>query len=105
MVRSLRYAAAEALLRLPTIGVVAPDAIAAWQQAADFWYAWSSSAFLRAYSTATAATDLLPRSEPQLDLLLKVHLMERAIEELQYELDNRPERATFALHGILELSQ
>ena len=105
MVRSLRYAAAEALLRLPTIGVVAPDAIAAWQQAADFWYAWSSSAFLRAYSTATAATDLLPRSEPQLDLLLKVHLMERAIEELQYELDNRPDRATFALHGILELAQ
>ena len=84
---------------------MAPEAIAAWQQAADFWYLWSSSAFLRAYAAATAATDLLPQSEPHLDLLLKVHLMERAIEELLFELDNRPDGITAALQGILELAQ
>jgi maltose alpha-D-glucosyltransferase / alpha-amylase len=103
MVRSFHYAAAEALLRLPIIGAVAPDAIAAWQQAADFWYLWTSSAFLRAYAAATASTNLLPRSETQLDLLLKVHLLERTVEELQYALANRPDNVPAALRGILEL--
>ena len=104
MIRSFHFAASEALLRLPLIGVVASDAIAPWQQAADFWYMWSSSAFLRAYATATSATDLLPKSDAQLDLLLNVHLMERTVGELQHELDNRPDGVVGALHGILELA-
>ena len=103
MVRSFHHAASEALFHLPTIGIVAPDAVAAWQQAAEFWYLWSSSAFLRAYETATAQTDLLPKSDAHRDLLLKVHLMERAIWDLQSELDNRPDRVAAALHGILKL--
>jgi maltose alpha-D-glucosyltransferase/alpha-amylase len=104
MVRSFHDAASEALSRLPKIGVVAPDAVTVWQQAADFWYLWTSSAFLRAYAAATAATDLLPKPSAQLDLLLKVHLMEKAIHEVQDELDNRPDRVAVPLRGILELA-
>jgi maltose alpha-D-glucosyltransferase/alpha-amylase len=104
MIRSFHYAASEALARLPRIGAVAPDAIAAWQQAADFWYSWTSSAFLKAYIAATAATDLLPKADTQIDMLLQVFLLEKAIGELQLELASRPERVIVPLRGILELS-
>ena len=105
MIRSFHYAAAEALLRLPKIGVVAPDAIATWQHAADFWQLWTSSAFLRAYLAAMAETDVLPESSSgQLDLMLQFHLLEKAIGELQAELVSRPDRVSVPLRAILELS-
>jgi maltose alpha-D-glucosyltransferase / alpha-amylase len=103
MIRSFQYAASEALLRLPMTGAVTPDAVAAWQSAADFWHVWNSSAFLKAYLAATSATELLPKSRAQLELLLQVQLMERAAYELQHELNNRPDRAAIPLRGILEL--
>jgi maltose alpha-D-glucosyltransferase/alpha-amylase len=104
MVRSLHYAASEALFRLPKIGAVAVDALAAWQQAADFWYVWNSSAFLRAYTAAIAPTGLVPTASAPLNLLLQVHLMEKAVYELRLELDNRSDRVAVPLQGILELS-
>ncbi len=60
MVRSIHYATSEALYHLAKIGVLAADAVAAWRQAADFWHQWSSSAFLRAYLTTMAGSQILP---------------------------------------------
>jgi maltose alpha-D-glucosyltransferase/alpha-amylase len=103
MIRSFQNAAAESVLRLPMTGAVTSDALATWKNAADFWQLWTSSAFLKAYLAVTAAAELLPRSRAQLNLLLQVHLMERATYELQHELKNRPDRVAIPLHGILDL--
>jgi maltose alpha-D-glucosyltransferase/alpha-amylase len=102
MVHSFQFAASQALLQLPRLGVVSADATSAWQQAADFWSLWCGSAFLRAYAT-TAATDLLPKSRTQWDLLLQFHLLEEAVYELRYELTNSPERVSVPLGRILRL--
>ena len=104
MIRSIDYATSDALFHLTKIGVVAPDAVASWQQPATFWYQWTSSAFLRAYLAATAGSHLLPAANEQIDLMLQFHLLERAIGELQFELNNRPERTIVPLRGILDLS-
>ncbi len=104
MVHSFQFAASQALLQLPKLGVVAPDSVGAWQQAANFWSLWTASGFLRAYSTTSAACDLLPKSRQQWDLLLHFHLLEEAIYELRDILNNTPEQVSISLHRILELS-
>ncbi len=103
MIQSFHFAVSQALPRWLTIGVVTPDAEAALRQAAHFWYLWSSSAFLKAYAAATSGTSLLPNSRAQLDLLLQVHLLEEAVYELQYDLNDSPDQLSVALNHILEL--
>jgi maltose alpha-D-glucosyltransferase/alpha-amylase len=102
MVHSFHYAASAALVRLPKIGAVTADAVTAGHQAAEFWSLWTSSAFLKSYA-AVCPPELLPREKTQLDQLLRVHLMEQAVYELQYELNNVPERAAVPLAGMLEV--
>jgi maltose alpha-D-glucosyltransferase/alpha-amylase len=102
MIHSFHYAASAALWRLQKIGPVNPDTLAIWRNAADFWSTWTSSAFLRAYANACPPS-LLPPDRAQRDALLRVHLMEQAVLELQFELKNMPERAGVPLAGMLDV--
>ncbi len=90
-------------MRLPMTGAVTSDALTTWKSAADFWRRWVSSAFLKSYLATTAGTQLWPSSPAQLNLLLQVHLMQRATYELEHELKARPDRVAIPLQGILEL--
>jgi maltose alpha-D-glucosyltransferase / alpha-amylase len=103
MIRSFHYAASQSAPRLAKMGVATPDAQTAIKDAAEFWYVWTSSAFLRAYASAVAAEELLPTNPAHVDALFDFHLLERAIYELNYELNNRPDDVETPLHGILEL--
>jgi maltose alpha-D-glucosyltransferase/alpha-amylase len=103
MVRSFHYAASQALLHVEQTGMSTPETKATWQHAADFWYAWSSSAFLRTYTAAVASANLLPTDAASLNALFYFHLLERAVYEFRYELDNRPEKVETPLRGLLEL--
>jgi maltose alpha-D-glucosyltransferase/alpha-amylase len=103
MIRSFHYAAAQSAPRLAKMGVATPDAQTALREAAEFWYVWTSSAFLRAYAAAAAPADLLPANPAHIDALFDFHLLERAIYELSYELNNRPEEVESPLRGILDM--
>ena len=103
MIRSFHYAADQSAPSLAKMGVATPDAQTALREAAEFWYVWTSSAFLRAYAAAAAPADLLPASPAHIDALFDFHLLERAIYELSYELNNRPEEVETPLRGILEM--
>ena len=83
-------------------GLVSSEAKIAWQHAADFWYAWSSSAFLRAYASAVKDKEILPKDQAHCGLCF-IFRCWNAVYELSYELNNRPERVETPLRGILEL--
>jgi maltose alpha-D-glucosyltransferase/alpha-amylase len=102
MIHSFHYAASAALWRLQKIGPANPDVPVTWRDAANFWSTWTSSAFLKAYAS-TCPASVLPTERAQLDALLRVHLMEQAVLELQYELKNMPERAGVPLAGMLDV--
>jgi maltose alpha-D-glucosyltransferase/alpha-amylase len=102
LVHSLHRAAAHAMLRMPTLRAATPETMAAYQQAAAFWHAWCSSALLRSYVAVASATDLLPSSREQLDILLSAHLMAEAVEDLEDSLDDS-ERIAVPLTRILDL--
>jgi len=103
MIRSFHYAADQSVPSLVKMGVATPDAQTALREAADFWYVWTSSAFLRAYAAAVTPADLLPTTAAHIDLLFDFHHLERAIYELGYELSTRPEEVETPLRGIVEL--
>jgi maltose alpha-D-glucosyltransferase/alpha-amylase len=70
---------------------------------AESWHAWVASRFLKAYfDNAGAAGSASGKREDALDLL-RLHLLEKAIYELGYELNNRPTWVEIPLEGISKL--
>ena len=66
-----------------------------------FWYGWVSAAFLAAYLEAAGGGLFLPATrDPGAPGRL---LLEKALYELRYELNNRPEWVHIPIQGILQL--
>ncbi len=64
MCRSFHFAGEQSLLRIEQLGMATPEARTASQHAADFWYAWSSSAFLRATPRRSRKPVCCPTTRP-----------------------------------------
>jgi len=73
------------------------------QQWARFWRGGVCAAFLREYVGIATREQLVPRDPGVFVPLLEVYLLERAIYELGYELEERPEWTEIPLLAILEL--
>jgi trehalose synthase-fused probable maltokinase len=103
MVRSFHYAAYSGLFdHARTHGrslAGNPDA----ERWADTWYSWTSAAFLRAYIDTIAGSNLLPNNTQGVRVLLSAYLLEKAVYELVYELNNRPTWVAIPLKGISAL--
>jgi trehalose synthase-fused probable maltokinase len=102
MVRSFHYAASTALAggEAGPPPVSDPSGLAPW---AGFWYRWVSAAFLRSYLDAAEAAPFIPRSRAELETLLDVLLLGKAVYELQYEANHRPDWVGVPARAILEL--
>jgi trehalose synthase-fused probable maltokinase len=68
----------------------------------EAWYRWIVAAYLRGYETALAGSSILPEPEV-LARVLRAHLLEKALYELRYELDNRPDWVFLPLAGVRQL--
>jgi trehalose synthase-fused probable maltokinase len=109
MLRSFHYATGAALesLAAADTGQDSTDvserraARAAW---ARVWHVWSSAAFLRSYLARTAGASFLPERQHDLGWLLDEFLLEKAVYELRYELNNRPDWVPIPLDAVLALA-
>ena len=70
---------------------------------AILWQNAASAEFLRAYRETIAVNPLLLPSPEQSQLLLGTYLLEKALYEMLYELNNRPAWLRIPLAGILSL--
>jgi trehalose synthase-fused probable maltokinase len=102
MLRSFHYAAYAALFNRP----VDPDPAQMFRldKWADAWQQWISAAFLGEYLRVAGQGDFLPRSRENLQVLLDAYLLEKAIYELIYELNNRPDWLRIPLQGVRQLT-
>jgi maltose alpha-D-glucosyltransferase/alpha-amylase len=103
MLRSFQYAA-YAVLFGKVAGVVprhedAP-ALTAWAQ---FWAQWVGSAFLRGYLDCAGSAPFIPKTEGELRILLDAYLLEKALYEVSYELNNRPGWVGIPLRSMIHL--
>lgn len=70
---------------------------------ASFWSDWTSVAFLKGYLGAAAGFEFWPQRPEDVRLLFDVYLVEKAMYELRYELNNRPDWVDIPLYGLVEL--
>jgi maltose alpha-D-glucosyltransferase/alpha-amylase len=103
MIRSFHYAALQGYFQLGARGLATPENAQPLKQAAAFWYRHVAAAFLRAYQEHSLGAKYFPASRAEQDVLLDFYLLEKAIYELGYELNNRPDWVEVPLTGILEL--
>ncbi|HUG54913.1 MAG TPA: maltose alpha-D-glucosyltransferase [Vicinamibacteria bacterium] len=103
MLRSYHYAAYQGLSTFGAKGAVPRGQEEVAESWARFWYGWVSGAFLRGYLEAAGDASFLPRTTDELDDLLVVHVLEKAVYELGYELNNRPDWVKLPLQGIASL--
>ncbi len=98
MLRSFHYAAYAAYFAQGQDGRPAPE-LEAW---ARFWHLWVSVAYLQSYLAVADGAAFMPADPEDLKLLLDVYLVEKAVYELGYELNNRPGWVQIPLQGILQ---
>jgi maltose alpha-D-glucosyltransferase/alpha-amylase len=95
MMRSFQYAAYSALWQPAMRGEDIPF-LEHW---ADLWYRHSASVFLQSYLKATAGAPFLP-AESDLPILLEAYLLDKAVYEIGYELNHRPDWVVIPIRGI-----
>ncbi|MDX1621994.1 MAG: putative maltokinase, partial [Nitriliruptorales bacterium] len=105
MIRSFHYAASSALRFQGERGAFQPDS----EQADElsgwivYWYRWVSAAFLRGYLEEAGGADFVPSSPEHTRILLDAFVLEKAVYELGYEMNNRPDWVALPLGGIAEV--
>ncbi|MGZ8830817.1 MAG: putative maltokinase, partial [Thermoanaerobaculia bacterium] len=103
MLRSFHYAPHAAILGQAQGSVVRTEDVAKLENGARFWHRWVGAAFLRSYLAESAGGRHLPGSIEEGQILLDGYLIEKALYEIVYELNNRPEWVPIPLRGILDI--
>ena len=100
MLRSLSYAAYAGLIGYTTRRPEDWNSLEPW---AWLWERSMGAEFLRAYRNTAQGAQFLPSAEENLRKLLAIHLLDKALYELSYEMNNRPAWVRIPLMGILSL--
>ncbi|WP_435016999.1 1,4-alpha-glucan branching protein GlgB [Tundrisphaera sp. TA3] len=100
MIRSFDYAAFAALFAHEAEYPGSFEALAPWAKA---WRSWVSASFLRSYLDVAEGASFLPADRSALSALLDAQLLDKALYELLYELNNRPDWVRIPLQGIAAL--
>jgi maltose alpha-D-glucosyltransferase/alpha-amylase len=101
MMRSFQYAAYSALWQ-PAMRKEDVPFLERW---ADLWYRQMNSVFLQSYLQTTAGAVFVPQNSDDLQILLEAYLLDKAVYEIGYELNNRPDWAIIPIRGIKHILQ
>jgi maltose alpha-D-glucosyltransferase/alpha-amylase len=99
MLRSFSYAS-QAALRAQSAPAEKTAELQAW---ARFWVDSVSAEFLKSYLATAGKASWVPQAPDDLELQLTTTLLEKALYELRYELNLRPDWVRIPLRGILDL--
>jgi maltose alpha-D-glucosyltransferase/alpha-amylase len=100
MLRSFSYAAYAALFAFTSARPTEFTRLEPW---ARIWQTWAAGAFLRGYLRHADKAMFLPAEGAHRDALLRYFMLDKALYELNYELNNRPDWVRIPLWGILDL--
>jgi maltose alpha-D-glucosyltransferase/alpha-amylase len=102
MIRSFHYAAYAALRGWGST-VLRTEDLPVLEDWARAWHLWVSAAFLKSYLEIMADTTILPHAPEEMRIILDAYLLDKAIYEVNYELNNRPDWVALPLQGILQV--
>lgn len=97
MIRSFHYAAYGSLflnsqIRKEDVETLIPFV--------ETWYHYMSGFFMQAYLQTVEGSSFIPKAKEDLRILMDTYLLEKAIYELGYELNNRPDWLIIPIRGI-----
>jgi maltose alpha-D-glucosyltransferase/alpha-amylase len=101
MLRSFQYAAYSSYFSRIGAMSVSPEESARLRRWADFWAFWVCAAYLGSYIVYAGGAPFMPTSRADLETLLEVFVLEKAVYEVGYEMNNRPTWLGIPLSGIL----
>jgi maltose alpha-D-glucosyltransferase/alpha-amylase len=101
MTRSFSYAAHTGLANALQLNPTEAASLTPW---AAVWESAVSTAFLNSYRATIASNPGLVPSGEQEGALLNALLLEKALYELRYELNNRPAWVSIPLEGLLKIT-
>jgi maltose alpha-D-glucosyltransferase / alpha-amylase len=97
MMRSFQYAAYSALWQ-PAMRKEDVPFLERW---ADLWYRHMGSVFLQSYlKTTGSAAVFIPQNTEDLQIMIEAYLLDKAVYEIGYELNNRPSWVVIPVRGI-----
>ncbi|MEO6306388.1 MAG: putative maltokinase [Nitrospiraceae bacterium] len=102
MLRSLHYAPYAALSRQQSKLLAEGDGrrLDPWVR---FWSGWVSVVFLKAYLAIAGRASFWPGSQEEFQVLFDAYLLEKAVYEIRYELNNRPDWVKIPIRAVLEI--
>jgi maltose alpha-D-glucosyltransferase/alpha-amylase len=100
MIRSFSYAAYAALFAHAATRPGEFERLEPW---ARIWQSWTTAAFLRAYFDTVDRALFVPANPVHRDALLRRFVLAKALYELNYELNNRPDWIRIPLWGIFDM--
>jgi len=100
MLRSFHYAAFSGLSRYTARRPEGERQMEPW---AKLWVKAISQEFLRTYRDTVADASIVPHREIDFQLVLDAYVLDKALYELGYELNNRPDWVRIPLTGIVSL--
>jgi trehalose synthase-fused probable maltokinase len=103
MLRSFHYAAFASVFTTTNVAEAHGERTRQRLKVAQIWYSWVAAEFAKAYLEEVGDASFIPTDKEQLENLMRLHLLEKAVYELSYELNNRPDWVRIPLTGILSL--
>jgi maltose alpha-D-glucosyltransferase/alpha-amylase len=100
MIRSFHYAIYHVLLKGVSVRIEDVSFLETW---AHLWYSYVSGIFINSYLKTVKTAPFIPMDKEELETLLHCFLLEKAVYELGYELNNRPEWIGIPLKGIFHI--
>ena len=97
MLRSYHYAAYHALLQSRSLRTEDSAFLSGY---ADLWYGYAARHFVASYLETIGGANFLPYEAADRDLLLRIFLLDKAVYEISYELNHRPDWVKIPLRGI-----
>ncbi|OGS28188.1 MAG: maltose alpha-D-glucosyltransferase [Elusimicrobia bacterium RIFOXYB2_FULL_48_7] len=100
MIRSLHYAAYTSLMKHQAIKTENPQELEPWM---FLWYKYTAGTFLNSYLETADGAVFIPSGQKQLENMLDIYMLEKAVYELGYELNNRPDWILIPMNGITSI--
>jgi maltose alpha-D-glucosyltransferase / alpha-amylase len=103
MIRSFHYVSAQGFNHLIATGLHTPDNTEPLKNAGTAWALSTVSAFLHAYQAAVGTASFFPAAREDREMLLNFYLLNKAVYEMGYELNNRPDWVEIPLAATVYL--
>ena len=100
MIRSFHYAAYSSIMEPEIAQQRKEGKLEEW---AESWYYNISRLFLQGYFEKAGKNNFIPDDKEDFKILMETFLLEKAVYELNYELNNRPDWVLIPLRGIKKI--